>query len=45
MKEIQKTNELLLVSSGWYKYGPCYEELREREAPTNMQDYSNFVPR
>jgi len=45
MKEIQKINDSILITNGWYKYGPCYEELREREAPDRFSDYSNFAPR
>jgi hypothetical protein len=45
MKEIRKINDSLLITNGWYKYGPCYEELRDKEAPDNFLDYSMFTPR
>lgn len=45
MKEIQKTNPSLVITNGWYKYGPCYEELREKEAPDAMEEYGAYEPR
>ncbi len=45
MQEIRKTNNSLLITNGWYKYGPCYEELRVREGPDRIEDYSKFNPR
>ncbi|GEM_PF-4435772 len=45
MKEIQKINNLFIITNGWYKYGPCYEQLREKDAPETMEDYRQFNPR
>jgi len=43
--ELRKTNPRLMISNGWYKYGPCYEELRQYEAPDRILDYAHFKPR
>lgn len=31
VREIQKTNPLLNIPMGWYKYGPCFERMRTKE--------------
>lgn len=42
--EIEKKNRHMIISRGWYKYGPCYEAGRHGEESLTLSLFDHLLP-